>query len=132
MTFPRIDGKRAMEIGTPGPMRQRLNGLILDGLKEATAGLATDYEAEGEAPEHVGEHLMLVDDVGVPIAELVVTEVEQCRFDEVPWAFAEAECEGDESIEEWREGHRAFWESEGIPITDATEVVLVYFSLLED
>jgi uncharacterized protein YhfF len=39
MSFPIVDGLRALEIGSPGAMRGRLNQLILDGHKRATAGL---------------------------------------------------------------------------------------------
>jgi len=120
---------RSMQIGTPGPMRQRLNALILAGEKRATAGLASDYEKEGEPLEHVGERLTLVDDVGEGVGIVVVTRVQTCRFIDVPWEFARTEAEGDESIEEWREGHRNYWTSEGEHIEDSTMVVLIWFEL---
>lgn len=124
-----MDELRPMQIGTPGPMRQRLNALILARQKRATAGLASDYVAQGEALEHVGERLTLVDDDEVGVATLVVTRVATCRFIDVPWEFAEAEAEGDESIEEWREGHRDYWTSEGEHVEDSTTVVLIWFEL---
>jgi uncharacterized protein YhfF len=33
-------------------------------------------------------------------------------------------------IEEWREGHRGFWESEGTPVTDEDLTVCVWFRLV--
>jgi len=44
MRFPVIGGLRALELGTPGPMRERLNGLVLAGTKRATAGTLEEYE----------------------------------------------------------------------------------------
>ncbi len=130
MSFPIVDGLRALEIGTPGPMRQRLNQLILDGRKRATAGLLLEYVREGEELEFEGELLALVDDDTRRIATVAVVDVETTPFIEVPWRFAQAEGEGDESLDEWREGHRRFWTAEGESIDDQTPVVLIWFELV--
>lgn len=129
MSFPIVDGLRGLEIGTPGPMRRRLNQLILDGHKRATAGLLLEYVREGEELEYEGELLALVDDETNRVATVVVIGVDTMPFIEVPWRFAEAEGEGDESLEEWREGHRRFWTAEGEVIEDQTPVVLIWFEL---
>jgi uncharacterized protein YhfF len=130
MPFPIVDGLRALEIGTPGPMRQRLNQLVLDGLKRATAGLLLEYVREGEELEFEGDLLALVDDDTRRIATVVVVDVATTPFIEVPWRFAKAEGEGDESLDEWREGHRRFWTAEGETIDDQTPVVLIWFELV--
>ena len=127
MSWPRIDGLRVMEIGTPGEMRQRLNGLILEGRKKGTAGLLSDYAAEGEEIEQVGERMPLVDDDGRPVAMLVITKVETHRFIDVPWSFAASEGEGDESIEEWRDGHRRYFEAVGTPVDDDSLITCINF-----
>jgi hypothetical protein len=62
MPFPIVDGLRALEIGSPGALRLRLNQLILDGRKRATAGLLLEYVRENEELESEGELLALVDD----------------------------------------------------------------------
>lgn len=129
MTWPRIGGLRVMEIGTPGEMRQWLNGLILEGRKKATAGLLSDYAAEGEELESVGERMPLVDDEGKPVAMLVITKVETHRFIDVPWSFAASEGEGDESIEEWRDGHRRYFEGVGTPVDDDSLITCISFEL---
>jgi uncharacterized protein YhfF len=127
--FPIVDGLRTLEIGTPGEMRQRLNQLILDGHKRATAGLLIEYVRENEELELVGELLALVDDDTKQIATVIVLEVDTVPFIEVPWSFAQAEGEGDESLEEWRDGHRRFWSAEGDTIEDQTPVVLIRFEV---
>ena len=74
--WPRVDGLRSVELGTPGEMRTWLNDLVLTGRKQATAGLVQEYETEGEALEHVGERLALLDGEGQRIATLGVTGVQ--------------------------------------------------------
>jgi uncharacterized protein YhfF len=130
MMFPIVDGLRTLQIGTPGAMRQRLNQLILDGHKRATAGLLMEYVKENEELEMEGELLALVDDDTQRIATVVVVEVETVPFIEVPWKFAQAEGEGDESLEEWRDGHRRFWLAEGDTVDDQTPVVLIWFEVV--
>jgi uncharacterized protein YhfF len=130
VAFAIVDGLRTLEIGTPGAMRQRLNRLILEGHKRATAGLLIEYVREDEELESEGDLLALVDDDTRRIATVVVTEVETVPFIEVPWSFAQAEGEGDESLEQWREGHRRFWSAEGDTIDDLTPVVLIWFEVV--
>ncbi len=89
MTWPRVDGLRALGLGEPGRMRAELNALVLAGRKRATAGLLdADYRDEDEALEVVGERLVLVDDDDRRLALVEVTDVRVVRFDEVTDDFA--------------------------------------------
>ena len=128
--WPRIGGLRALALGTPGELRTRLNTLVLSGVKTATAGLVQEYDDENEELEYVGERLVLVDDNDRFVAVVEVTGVEVVRFADVPWDFARAEGEGDRSIEEWREGHGAYWARQGTPVTDDTRIVCLRFRLV--
>jgi len=111
-------------------MRSRLNGLVLAGQKRATAGLRDyHYEAESEELEQVGERLVLLDNDGQPLATVVVTALAVVPFADVTWEFASSEGEGDASLTEWREGHRAFWAREGIEVTDQTPTICISFRL---
>ena len=130
VTWPRVDGMRSLELGSPGEMRARLNGLVLEGRKRATAGLVAEYEQEGEELEHVGERLVLLDDDGAAVATVEVTGVEVTTFGEVPWEFAQAEGEGHRDLDHWREGHRRFWAGEGAEVVDDTPVVLIRLALV--
>lgn len=118
-----------LEFAEPGNMRRWLVGLVVDGHKRATAGLMADYEAEGESIEEVGDLQTVVDDDGLPVADVVVTEVRIVRLADVPWEFVEAENEGDVSLAHWRAGHEAYWESVDCHVDDDTLVVLVWFEL---
>ncbi len=133
MTFPIVNGLRTVEFGNPGESRDKLISLILDGNKRATAGtLEWDYIAENEPIETVGEKIAVVDNNNQHIATIQVNRVEVKRFADVPDEFALAEAEGDLSGDDFRASHFRFWSKLGLPITDETEIVLVYFDLVED
>ncbi|MFP8964144.1 ASCH domain-containing protein [Streptomyces nanhaiensis] len=121
---------RALELGTPGGLRARLNALVLAGTKTATTGLLQEYAQEAEGLEYAGERLALLDDHGRRVATVEITGVEVRPFGEVTWEHAAAEGEGDASLEEWREGHRRFWERIGTPVTDRTLVACLAFRLV--
>ncbi|CAL9635864.1 ASCH domain-containing protein [Streptomyces sp. enrichment culture] len=129
--WPRVDGMRAMELGTPGEMRGRLNALVLAGTKTATTGLLEDYVEDTEGLEFIGERLALLGDEGQSVGVIEVTGVQVTTFGEVTWEHARAEGEGDTSLEEWRTGHRRFWSREGALIQDDTAVVCVAFRLVK-
>ena len=125
-------GQRSVEFGNPGESREKLISLILDGNKRATAGtLEWDYIAENEPIETVGEKLAVLDNENQHIATIQVTRVEVQRFADVPTEFALAEAEGDLSGDDFRKSHLAYWSKLGLEIKDETEIVLVYFDLIE-
>ena len=133
MAFPVVNGMRAMLFGSPGESRERLNGLVLDANKRATAGLLEfDYEAEGEPLEHVGEKLALLNSAGNHVGTLQITRAEVLRFADVPGEFAIAEGEGDFTGDEFRVGYFHDWTEMGYDVDDNTLVTCVYFDLLED
>ena len=133
MSFPIVNGMRTIEFGNPGESREKLISLILDGNKRATAGtLEWDYIAENELIETVGEKLAVLDNENRHIATIQVTRVELKRFAEVPTEFALAEAEGDLSGDDFRASHFDFWSRLGLDIKDETEIVLVYFDLIDD
>ena len=86
--FPVIDDLRSIEFGMPGKSRDNLINFIINGNKRATAGLASDYEKEGEEVEFVGECLAMIDNDSQHVATLQVTRVDICQFIDVPDEFA--------------------------------------------
>lgn len=132
MTFPRVDGLRALELGSSGSDLQReLNALVLAGEKRATAGLLSEYTDEGEDLETVGEEQYLVDAEGEAIALIRYTRIDVVPFVDVTWEFAQAEGEGFTDIDDWRSAHRRYWKREsGIDVTDEEPVVCLWFEVL--
>jgi uncharacterized protein YhfF len=130
--WPRAEGLRAFGFGDPGPMRERLTTLALAGTKVATAGLwQQDYVDNDEAIEVVGERQALLDDTGEVAAIIEITRVETHHLYDVPWEFAQAEGEGFESIEHWRNGHRGYYAKHGVEINVETLFVCVWFRVVE-
>ena len=133
MGFPVVKGMRAIGFGSIGENREKLNALVLDANKRATAGhFKYDYEAQGEPLEHVGEKLAMLDSHGNHVATLLVTRAELVRFADVSDEFAIAEGEGDLTGDEYRAGYKPMWLEMGYEVTDDTLVATVYFDLLED
>ena len=130
--FPRIDGLRSIEFGTPGSSREHLVKLVLHGAKRATAGLLREYESEGEEVEYVGELLAMLDNDGRHVGTLRVTRVETLRFADVPDEFALAEAEGDLNAADFRASHLEYWTKTGEPVDDDTRIVTLYFDLLPE
>ena len=128
--FPVVDDLRSIEFGTPGKSRENLVNFIINGNKRATAGLAAEYEKEGEEVEFVGECLAMVDNDGDHVATLQVTRVEITRFADVPDEFALAEAEGDQNAADFRASHMEYWTKVGETITDDTMINQIYFTLL--
>jgi uncharacterized protein YhfF len=132
--WPRVAGLRALELGTPGELRARLNALVLSGVKTATADLLVEYDEEGEELEYVGERLALVDDDGMPLRVVEAVRVDIVPFAAVGWDFAQAEGEGFTSVEHWRQAHRAFWNRlhPELEIDDDTQIVCLHIALVDE
>ena len=131
--WPRVYGLRAMELGSPGRIRDELNALSLSGQKHASAGLLQEYENEDEALETVGERLALLDNAGEAIATIEITGVSVLPFVKVPWAFADAEGEGFISIEDWRETHRRYWlAAEAFVVASDTPIVCLRYQVITE
>jgi uncharacterized protein YhfF len=110
-------------------MATELGLLVRDGPKRATAGLLAEY-ADGEALPAAGEYSVILDGDGAAVCVIRTTAIEIRRFAEVDADFAWTEGEGDRTLEDWREGHIQFFERAGMPLTDATEMVLERFDLV--
>jgi len=128
--FPVVDNLRAIEFGSPGKSRETIVNFVVHGNKRATAGMAAEYETEGEVIEYIGECLAMLDNDSHHIATLQVTRVEVSRFADVPDEFALAEAEGDLNAADFRASHFDFWTRAGETITDDTMINQIYFDLL--
>ena len=89
-------------------MADRLLGFVLAGAKTATCWSIAD----GQQTE-VGKRMVVKDGAGNPRAVIETVTLEQMRFTDVPWSFAAAEGEGDENLQDWRDGHRDYFTRNG-------------------
>jgi uncharacterized protein YhfF len=94
--------------GDSPKMADWLLACVLAGAKTATCWAVR----EGQQT-YPGKRMVALDGAGRPRAVIETLSLEQKRFDEVGFDFAIAEGEGDESLEEWRQHHRAYFERNG-------------------
>ena len=109
-----------------------LLALVLAGTKTATSSALRDYTDSDEVVPADGDLSIITDGAGHPRALIQTTQVSTVPFAEVGAAHAAAEGEGDQSVERWREVHRAFFEQSagGAPVADDMPVVLEEFIVL--
>lgn len=98
----------SFSFGDSPKMADWLLSCVLSGAKTATCWSVRDGQQT-----HVGKRMVVKDGEGRPRAVIETLSLEQKAFDEVGWDFAMAEGEGDESLEEWRQGHRAYFTRNG-------------------
>jgi uncharacterized protein YhfF len=89
-------------------MADTLLSLVLSKTKTATC-----WSAQAEGPMAVGSLEVFVDGEGVDRALVRVVSITLRRFCDVEADFAFAEGEGDRSLQDWRKGHRNFFERNG-------------------
>ncbi len=89
-----------------------LADLVLEGKKRATASNYLMFEIAKEPLPKVGDLNIITDFHGEPKCIVQTTEVKIVKFKDVNPEFAEAEGEGDLSLEYWREAHRRFFTRE--------------------
>jgi uncharacterized protein YhfF len=126
----------------PGPLRDRLTALALDGTKTMTTSLLVDYAMDPDVLPRRGERQLLVDSEERPVAIVETVEIRTMRLADVDDETAIAEGEGFADAAAFREAHERFWgdsiaeirERLGDPafdITDDTLVVTERFRIVE-
>ena len=101
------------ELGYPRTeLRRQLVAAVLAGEKTATAGLWSEYEAEGEAIGEPGDRFALLGYDDEPVAVIEVTEAKLVPAGEIDIEFARDEGEGFESVDDWRVAHEEFFQQE--------------------
>lgn len=125
--------KGAFAFGDSPDMADRLADLVVTGPKRATAGLALDFEHDGEPFPRTGEYWAVLDGRGRPVCVIRTTWVEVRPLKDVDAEFAWDEGEGDRSLAWWMDAHRRFFrrrcEALGVEFTDGLPTVLERFEL---
>lgn len=126
----------------PGPLRDKLTQLALDGIKTATAGLHVEVELGEDAMPVVGTREVLLDSDERPVAVVETVDCRVARLADVDDRHAIDEGEGYANAHEFRVAHERFWNGYlddlraklGDPtftINDDTLVVLQRFRIIE-
>ena len=90
-------------------MADELGDLIVRGIKTATCSALWEWQAEGKPIPVEGLFTIVLDGRGDPLCIVETTEVIIRKYNEVDDEFAQAEGEGDFSLEYWRQAHRNFF-----------------------
>ena len=109
-------------------LRRQLVAAVLAGEKTATAGLAEEYAAEGEAVPSAGDRFVLDGFDEEPVAIVEVTDARVVPASEIDVQFARDEGEGFETVDDWRVAHERFFER---TIEPETEIVAIRFRVVE-
>ena len=125
----------------PGPLRDELTALALDGAKTTTAGLFAEYEADGDVVSVPGAREVLLDSDERPVAIIETVESRIVRLADVDDQHAIDEGEGYADAAAFRVAHERFWNAyiddlrtrigPGFTIDDDTLVVLQRFRVVE-
>lgn len=99
--------------GDSPEMADELLKLVLEGRKTATCGALRDYPEGSPDRPVVGRQDVVLDGQGQPAAIVETLEVKIRRFDEIDEQFAADEGEGFGTLQEWREGHEAYFRRNG-------------------
>jgi uncharacterized protein YhfF len=94
--------------GDSPEMADRLLAFVIGGSKRATCWSIADGQQT-----HIGKKMVVLDGSGRPRAVVETVNLEQRRFCDVNLQFALDEGEGEETLDDWREGHRAYFERNG-------------------
>ncbi len=100
------------KIGDNEQLCTELTELVRKGKKTATCGALRDFGTGKEAMPTVGRIDIVLNWDGTPALAIRTKSVEIKRFCEVDEEFALLEGE-DESLGEWQDGHKAYFERNG-------------------
>jgi uncharacterized protein YhfF len=122
-------GAQAWSFGDNPDMADELADLVMKGMKTASCGSLTSFQAEESASKIGGYHIIL-DGQGSPTCVIRMVSMHLIRFSDVTEEFARKEGEGDLSLEYWRREHKAFFTREGF-YSDDMELVAEEFEVIE-
>ena len=120
--------------GDSPKMATELAGLVIAGIKRATASLAREYGEGREPIPGPGDFVIMLDGEGRPRFIWRTTEVTIKPLSQVDEAFAWDEGEGDRTKEWWLDAHRRYFARqavrEGFEIDDEILTVFERFQVV--
>lgn len=102
----------AFAFGDNERLAHELADLVLQGVKQATAGSAWVFEAQGKPLPKAGDLSIVTNWAGDPLCIIETTSVDIVPFDQVSAEFAATEGEGDGSLPFWQAAHARYFARE--------------------
>jgi uncharacterized protein YhfF len=139
---PDLQGVAAWGFAFPGPLRDELTRLALEGTKTTTAGLYVEVELGDDALPVIGAQEVLLDSNERPVALIETVDCRVVRLADVDDRHAIDEGEGYADAYEFRVAHERFWNGyideirdrlgdPAFELDDDTLVVLQRFRIVE-
>jgi uncharacterized protein YhfF len=120
--------------GDGPPLAAKLAHMVLKGVKRGTTCWLAACERDGSPLPRAGAISIVTDGFGHALCAIRTERVESRRFRDVDAALAFAEGEGDRSLEDWREGHLAYFTAEaaglGLAFDEEQTVLFEHFELI--
>jgi uncharacterized protein YhfF len=120
--------------GDSPELAAKLAHFVVKGRKRGTTGWIDALERDGVTIPHPGLVSIVTDGFGYPACAIQTERVDRIRFRDVDAARASIEGEGDGSLEDWREGHRLYFECEarrlGFAFTEDALLCFAHFRVL--
>jgi uncharacterized protein YhfF len=120
--------------GSTPEQAARLAHHVVKGEKRGTTGWVAQAKHDGSVIPVPGMVSIVTDGFGIPLCAIQTERVVFNTFAEATEEIARAEAEGDMTLEDWREGHRTYFEGEaaliGVPFSDESELFHEYFRVL--
>ena len=120
--------------GNSREMARELGELVISGKKKATASLVSINELKPEIAPIPDGYSIVTDFDGAPMCVIRTTEIRHLPFDEVDAQFAFDEGEGDQTLEDWRDGHWRYFTKEAteesVKFDEKTLICCERFALL--
>lgn len=123
-------GAASFRFGDCASLSALLIKLVRKGKKTATCGALHDFTDDGDELPIAGRCDIVLNWDGTPALVIKTVAVETSRFCDVNEEFALQEGEND-SLEDWRSSHRAFFERNG-GFDDTMLLVCERFEMVED
>lgn len=120
---------QAWGFGDSPQMADELAALVVKGVKTASCGSLTSYEADPLIPR-IGSYHIILNGQGDAVCVIRIIALRLWRFSQVTQELAYKEGEGDRSLNYWRREHEAFFRREG-GFSETMELVAEEFELVE-
>lgn len=120
-----------LQFGYDADSINRLNALVLCGVKKAACSTLVSYELDMISVPKKNNYYVLTDSKEQAVCIIKDVNVSIMAFNQMYWELAQKEGE-DSSMEEWRESHREYFEDEAIELgTEFNDSSLIVFEEFE-
>lgn len=120
--------------GDTPELAAKLAHLVAKGVKRGTTCWLAAAERDGTTIPHPGLVSIVTDGFGYPVCAIQSQQVDRVRFRDIDATLALVEGEGDRSLENWRDGHRRYFDHEarqlGLTFTEDELVCSEHFRVL--